>query len=177
GSSTMPHKRNPAVTENSVTVSNTLKSNINMLSDITRHEHERDGAVWKMEWKILPEICLMLSVVLENLNFVLADIEVKKDSMLRNLNLLRGYALAERVMFALSDKLGKQTAHEEVYTAAMQGIESDIPFREALLANDRIKAIVTAAEIDALLDPTTYVGAAPELADQAVSAVRANGRI
>lgn len=177
GSSTMPHKRNPAVTENSVTVSNTLKANINMLSDITRHEHERDGAVWKMEWKILPEICLMLSVVLDNLKFVLADLEVKEDSMLRNLNLLRGYALAERVMFALSDKMGKQTAHEEVYHAAMQGIESGIDFRDALLANDRIRDAVTAEELDGLLDPTTYVGSAPQLTDQAISAVRANGRI
>ncbi|RVV96839.1 adenylosuccinate lyase [Mesobaculum littorinae] len=177
GSSTMPHKRNPAVTENSVTVSNTLKSNINMLSDITKHEHERDGAVWKMEWKVLPEICLMMSVVLENLKFVFSDLEVKEDSMLANLNLLRGYALAERVMFALSDKMGKQTAHEEVYEAAMHGIEGGIDFREALLANDKIREAVTEAELDALLDPTTYVGQAPDLADQAVAAVRAGGRI
>lgn len=177
GSSTMPHKRNPAVTENSVTVSNTLKSNINMLSDITKHEHERDGAVWKMEWKILPEICLMLSVVLDNLKFVFADLEVKKDSMLANLNLLRGYALAERVMFALSDEMGKQTAHEEVYHAAMTGIEGGMTFREALLANDKIRAAVTEDALDALLDPTTYVGAAPELADTAVADVRAKGRV
>jgi len=177
GSSTMPHKRNPAVTENSVTVSNTLKSNINMLSDIMKHEHERDGAVWKMEWKILPEICLMLSVVLENLKFVFADIEVKKDSMLNNLNLLRGYALAERVMFALSDKMGKQTAHEEVYSAAMHGIESDITFREALLENAEIREAISEAELDALLDPTTYVGSAPDLVDQAVAQARAGGRI
>lgn len=177
GSSTMPHKRNPAVTENSVTVSNTLKSNINMLSDITKHEHERDGAVWKMEWKILPEICLMLSVVLDNLKFVLADLEVKEDSMMRNLNLLRGYALAERVMFALSEKLGKQTAHEEVYHAAMEGIEGGTDFRAALLANPRISEAVTEAELDALLDPTTYVGAAPDLTDQAIAAVRSGGRI
>lgn len=177
GSSTMPHKRNPAVTENSVTVSNTLKSNINMLSDITKHEHERDGAVWKMEWKILPEICLMLSVVLDNLKFVFSDLEVREDSMLSNLNLLKGYALAERVMFALSDKMGKQTAHEEVYEAAMHGIESGILFRDALLANDAIRAAVDEDELDALLDPTTYVGAAPELTDHALASVRANGRV
>ncbi|WP_306152116.1 adenylosuccinate lyase [Roseovarius sp. MMSF_3281] len=177
GSSTMPHKRNPAVTENSVTVSNTLKSNINMLSDITKHEHERDGAVWKMEWKILPEICLMLSVVLDNLKFVFSDLDVRKESMLANLNLLKGYALAERVMFALSDKMGKQTAHEEVYEAAMRGLESDILFRDALLANEAICAAVSEKELDALLDPTTYVGAAPELTDNAVASVRSKGRI
>lgn len=177
GSSTMPHKRNPAVTENSVTVSNTLKSNINMLSDITRHEHERDGAVWKMEWKIIPEICLMLSVVFENLKFVFAGLEVKKEGMLANLNLLQGYALAERVMFALADKMGKQTAHEEVYLAAMKGIEADMTFKDALLANEAIRSAITAEELDRLLDPTTYVGSAPELVDQALAAIEAGKRI
>lgn len=86
GSSTMPHKRNPAVSENVVTVSNAFKANLAILSDIERHEHERDGQVWKMEWKLSPEMFLMLSVV-----------------------------LAERVMFALSDHYGKQHAHEIVY--------------------------------------------------------------
>ena len=176
GSSTMPHKRNPVITENSVIVSNTLKSNINMMSDITRHEHERDGAVWKMEWKIMPEICLMLSVVLENLKFVIAGLEVKESSMLANLNLLKGYALAERVMFALSDKIGKQTAHEEVYLAAMKGIESGITFKASLLQNEHIMQAVTEDEIDMLLDPTTYVGASPELVDDALKSIRSDGR-
>ncbi|PVH28923.1 adenylosuccinate lyase [Pararhodobacter oceanensis] len=177
GSSTMPHKRNPAVTENSVTVSNTLKSNINMMSDITKHEHERDGAIWKMEWKIIPEICLMLSVVTANLNFVLGGLEVKKTSMLANLDLLKGYALAERVMFALADKLGKQTAHEEVYHAAMKGIEGGITFKEALAANKAISGALTEAELDTLLDATTYVGDSPNIVDQLVSDVKAGGRI
>ena len=176
GSSTMPHKRNPAVIENSVTVSNMLKSNINMLSDMTKHEHERDGAVWKMEWKILPEICLMLSVVLDNLKFVFAGLEVKKSSMLNNLNLLQGYALAERVMFALADKMGKQAAHEEVYLAAMKGIECGIDFKTALMGNKAIKAAVSEADLDALLDPTTYIGNAPTLTDHALAAVKAAGR-
>ena len=173
----MPHKRNPAVTENSVTVSNTLKSNINMLSDITKHEHERDGAVWKMEWKIIPEICLMLSVVLANQKFVLGGLEVKKASMLNNLKLLKGYALAERIMFAAADKLGKQTAHEEVYEAAMKGIEAGVTFKEALLENAAISGALTEAELDALLDPTTYVGASPDIVDTAIAAIRKEGRI
>lgn len=176
GSSTMPHKRNPAVTENSVTVSNTLKSNINMLSDMTKHEHERDGAVWKMEWKILPEICLMLSIVLDNLKFVLTGLDVKKSSMRENLNLLQGYALAERVMFALADKMGKQTAHEEVYLAAMKGIECGLDFKAALMGNKAIKAAVTEADLDALLDPTTYVGHAPAITDRTLAEVKAGGR-
>lgn len=172
GSSTMPHKRNPAVSENAVTVSNTLKANIAILSDIERHEHERDGQVWKMEWKLIPEIFLMLSVVLENMKFVFADLEVKKDKMLKNLNLLNGFVLAERVMFALADHLGKQHAHEIIYKAAMQGIEHNLTFKEVLMKNKTVSEHLSQTDIDKLLDPTTYVGYSPKLVDEFLDKIK-----
>lgn len=172
GSSTMPHKRNPAVSENAVTVSNALKANIAILSDIERHEHERDGQVWKMEWKLLPEMFLMLSVVLSNMRFALSGLEVKKDKMLKNLDTLGGFVLAERVMFALSDKYGKQHAHEIIYEAAMSGIESHKTFKETLLADKRVNAVLSEKDIDNLMDATTYVGFAPKLVDEFLDKVK-----
>ncbi len=172
GSSTMPHKRNPAISENAVTVSNTLKANLAILSDIERHEHERDGQVWKMEWKLLPEIFLMLSVVLANMKTALSGLEVKKESMLKNLNLLGGYVLAERVMFALAGKLGKQHAHEVVYQAAMKGIENHLSFKEVLLKNETVSKILSNDEIEKLLDATTYVGYAPKLVDDFLEKIK-----
>lgn len=172
GSSTMPHKRNPAISENAVTVSNTLKANLAILSDIERHEHERDGQVWKMEWKLLPEIFLMLSVVLANMKTALSGLEVKKESMLKNLNLLGGYVLAERVMFALAGKLGKQHAHEVVYQAAMKGIENHLSFKEVLLKDETVSKILSNDEIEKLLDATTYVGYAPKLVDDFLEKIK-----
>ncbi len=166
GSSTMPHKRNPAVSENAVTVSNALRANIAILSDIERHEHERDGQVWKMEWKLLPEAFLMLSVVLANMKFVFDDLEVKKDKMLKNLDTLNGFVLAERVMFALSDHYGKQHAHEIVYENAMRGIENHKTFKEVLLEDKRVSKVLSEKDIDVLMDATTYVGYAPKLVDE-----------
>ncbi|EAK9869227.1 adenylosuccinate lyase [Campylobacter sp. LMG 7929] len=166
GSSTMPHKRNPAVSENAVTVSNALRANIAILSDIERHEHERDGQVWKMEWKLLPEAFLMLSVVLANMKFVFDDLEVKKDKMLKNLDTLNGFVLAERVMFALSDHYGKQHAHEIVYENAMRGIENHKTFKEVLLEDERVSKVLSEKDIDVLMDATTYVGYAPKLVDE-----------
>lgn len=171
GSSTMPHKRNPAVSENAVTVSGTLKANLAILSDIERHEHERDGQVWKMEWKLLPEIFLMLSVVLANMKFVFSGLEVNKDNMLKNLNSLNGYVLAERVMFALSAKLGKQCAHEVIYKVSMSGIEKNISFKEALMSNTDVTNVLNEAELDKLLDATTYVGEAPRLTEKFLKSV------
>ncbi|TQR34423.1 adenylosuccinate lyase [Campylobacter sp. MIT 99-7217] len=172
GSSTMPHKRNPAVSENAVTVSNALKANLAILSDIERHEHERDGQVWKMEWKLLPEIFLMLSVVLANMKFALSGLELKKDKMLKNLNTLKGFVLAERVMFALSDHYGKQHAHEIVYEAAMKGMEHNKGFKEVLMADKRVSKVLDEKQIDALLDATTYVGYAPKLVDEFIVKVK-----
>ncbi|EAJ5680851.1 adenylosuccinate lyase [Campylobacter lari] len=166
GSSTMPHKRNPAVSENAVTVSNALRANIAILSDIERHEHERDGQVWKMEWKLLPEAFLMLSVVLANMKFVFDDLEVKKDKMLKNLDTLNGFVLAERVMFALSDHYGKQHAHEIVYENAMRGIENHKTFKEVLLEDELVSKVLSEKDIDTLMDATTYVGYAPKLVDE-----------
>ena len=166
GSSTMPHKRNPAVSENAVTVSNAFKANLAILSDIERHEHERDGQVWKMEWKLLPEMFLMLSVVLENMRFALSGLEVKKDKMRANLDTLGGFVLAERVMFALSEHYGKQHAHEIVYETAMKGIESHKTFKQSLLEDERVGKVLDEKAINSLLDATTYVGYAPKLVDE-----------
>lgn len=166
GSSTMPHKRNPAISENAVTVSNALKANIAILSDIERHEHERDGQVWKMEWKLLPEIFLMLSVVLKNMKTALSGLEIKKEKMLKNLNTLGGYVLAERIMFALSDYYGKQNAHEIVYENAMRGIEANKSFKESLMQDKRVSQVLSEKDIDVLMDSTTYVGYAPKLVDE-----------
>ncbi|MCR6575384.1 adenylosuccinate lyase [Campylobacter insulaenigrae] len=176
GSSTMPHKRNPAVSENAVTVSNALRANIAILSDIERHEHERDGQVWKMEWKLLPEAFLMLSVVLANMKFVFDDLEVKKDKMLKNLDTLNGFVLAERVMFALSDHYGKQHAHEIVYENAMRGIENHKTFKEVLLEDEHVSKVLSEKDIDVLMDATTYVGYAPKLVDEFLEKI-ANAQI
>lgn len=176
GSSTMPHKRNPAVSENAVTVSNALRANIAILSDIERHEHERDGQVWKMEWKLLPETFLMLSVVLANMKFVFDGLEIKKDKMLKNLDILDGFVLAERVMFALSDHYGKQHAHEIVYENAMRGIENHKTFKVALLEDERVSKVLSEKDIDALMDATTYVGYAPKLVDEFLEKI-ANAQI
>lgn len=166
GSSTMPHKRNPAISENAVTVSNTLKSNIAILGDIARHEHERDGQVWKMEWKVLPETFLMLSVVLSNMKTAIGGLEIKKEKMRKNLDTLQGFVLAERIMFALSDHYGKQHAHEIVYENAMFGLENHISFKEALLQDKRVNCVLSEKELEELMDPTTYVGYAPKLVDE-----------
>jgi 3-carboxy-cis,cis-muconate cycloisomerase len=73
-----------------------------------------------------------------------------------------GVVLAERVSFALTPRLRRSEAHEVVAEAARAD-----SFREALLADERTG--LSAEELDALLDPTSYLGAAEVLVDRALA--------
>ena len=73
-------------------------------------------------------------------------------------------------MFELSDKIGKQTAHELVYEISMHGIENNIPFEQALMADARVRGAMSEQELKAALDPTTYVGLATEIVDDVLKA-------
>jgi len=109
------------------------------------------------------------------MRYVLSGLVVNPDKMRSNLDLLGGFLLSERVMFALSEKVGKQTAHELVYEIAMHGIEQGITFEEALTRDRRVGNALTREELRGVLDPTTYVGLAPQIVDGVLAQTRASG--
>jgi adenylosuccinate lyase len=175
GSSTMPHKRNPSSCEAVVGASRALRYNVPYMLESMVIEHERDGSAWRGEWKAVPESCLIMGGMLAIMKYVLGDLHVDAEKMRRNLDCLGGFLLSERVMFVLSDKVGKQTAHDLVYEISMHGIENNISFEDALMQNAQVRAALSAEELKAALDPTTYVGRAPEIVDEVVAAQQASG--
>jgi adenylosuccinate lyase len=177
GSSTMPHKRNPAVAESVATLGRVLRYTVALMHDALLHEHERDASAWRIEWKAVPEACLMTGVILAQMKYILAGLEVHADKMRRNLDALGGFLMSERVMFALAEKIGKQTAHEVVYHASMQGFARGITFEQALMESPQAKGAIGTEELQALLDPTTYVGLAPAIVERVLAATRASGWI
>jgi len=146
-----------------------IKYNVALMLQSMVIEHERDGAAWRAEWRALPESCLMAGVMLASMKYVISGLVVNAPKMRANLDLLGGFLLSERVMFALSGKLGKQTAHEVVYEASMHGIENKITFEKSLMDNKQVRAALTDEELRAALDPTTYVGLAPEIVDEVLA--------
>ena len=156
-------------------VARALRYNVALIMEGMVIEHERDAASWRAEWKALPEACLMTGALLASLKRVLTGLVVNAQSMRRNLDLLGGFLLSERVMFAISDKLGKQTAHELVYEVSMRGLEHGISFEEALRDDKRVAGALSAEELRRVLDPTTYVGHAPQIVDRVLAEVRQNG--
>jgi adenylosuccinate lyase len=174
GSSTMPHKRNPVVAEGVVAVGRCLRSTVALMQETMVVEHERDASQWRVEWKAMPEACLMVGAMLAQMKVVLTRLEVHPAQMRRNLDTLGGFLMSERVMFALADKLGKQSAHELIYLVSMRGLESGITFEQALMADDKVKAAL-GGELKALLDPTTYVGLAPAITERVLAETKASG--
>ena len=168
GSSTMPHKRNPSTCEAVVGVSRALRYNAAIVVEGMVIEHERDGSSWRAEWKALPESCLMMGGMLSMMKYVLEGLDVDVEQMRENLDRLGGFLLSERVMFALSGKVGKQTAHDLVYEASMHGIEKGVTFERSLMENKKVRDALSADELRAALDPTTYVGLAPQIVERVV---------
>ncbi|MCH3698180.1 adenylosuccinate lyase, partial [Campylobacter lari] len=64
GSSTMPHKRNPTSAENLAGLCRPLRANAALMLEGMVQEGERDGIAWKIEWKALPECCLIAGAML-----------------------------------------------------------------------------------------------------------------
>lgn len=109
------------------------------------------------------------------MKYVLSGLVVNVERMRKNLDLLGGFLLSERVMFALSDKVGKQTAHELVYEASMHGLERGVTFEQSLMANQRVREALSREELRQALDPTTYVGHAPQIVDSVLAQVNKDG--
>jgi adenylosuccinate lyase len=96
---------------------------------------------------------------------MLAGLRVHAGRMLSNIDAHRGYLLSEPVMRALAERLGKHTAHEAVYSAAMGGIDAGQDFRTALRADARLDAIPD-AELDELLQVSASLGSSAAFADR-----------
>jgi adenylosuccinate lyase len=104
---------------------------------------------------------------------VLEQLVVKPARMRSNLDLLGGLLMSERVMLALGETVGKQSAHEIVHEIAMMAFENEQLFRDALLADPRVMEHLDAAMIDELLDPIGYLGEAMQLVDDVLTNVSA----
>lgn len=169
GSSTMPHKQNPSTVDLIAALSRIIRAQFVALTDAAFQQHERDGTTWRIEWAAVPDIFIYTGALLARTDEVLADgLEVRVEQMRRNLDLLGGMMLSERVMLALGKRLGKQTAHEVVYEIAMDARQRGVSFRDALLADHRLRASFSSEALEELLDPVTYLGLAPDMVDRVV---------
>ncbi len=166
GSITMPHKRNPEISEHLGTLARLVRHHAAFMMENLVGDHERDGRSWKGEWLILPEICLAAGKSLQLLETVLSDLQVNPQRMRDNLELSQGFIYAEAVMLALANKCGKQSAHTMVYELAMLAQQQDCHFKTALANDARIMQHFSTEELDQLFKLENAVGACRDMVEQ-----------
>ena len=111
--------------------------------------------------------------MLSRLQVIPNGLTVKTERMRANLDLTNGLIMAEPVMLALGKQIGRQEAHDVVYDAAQTAATTGKQFADLLAADERVANRLSRTDIDALLDPTAYVGLSPALAHRMATGGRA----
>jgi 3-carboxy-cis,cis-muconate cycloisomerase len=166
GSSTMPHKRNPMLSEAVVGMSKIARAGASLMLELTVQEHERDMRPWHAEWEALPELCIVTSGSLATVTRVVRGLEVDPARMASNLAATNGLILSERVMMELAPLLGRERAHDLVYEASMTAFEQKQPLADVLLADPELATRLSRRELEGLLDPAGYTGLCAEFCDR-----------
>lgn len=166
GSSTMPHKRNPMICEYVVGLTRIVQRNASLGFDAMIQEHERDMTFWTTEWSYIPQICMLTSGGLEQMQGILERWIVHKDNMERNLNLLKGLIVSENLMLTLGRYVGRQNAHDMIYKVSMKAFEENRTLLEVTLEDEEIMSHMNVQEVADHLQPENYIGLCSELVDR-----------
>jgi 3-carboxy-cis,cis-muconate cycloisomerase len=165
GSSTMPHKRNPMLSQGIVANSKLVRGAVPVMLDLMVQEHERDMRPWLAERVVLPEACVLLGGALERLVEVVRGLVVNAERMRANLDATRGFIVSEEAMMQLAPTLGRQRAHDLLYEASMDA-ERGASLADALFAAEELSDhFPDRAALDRLLDPASYTGLSAAFAD------------
>jgi adenylosuccinate lyase len=154
GSSAMPHKRNPVMTERVCGLARVVRGHLVTALENTALWHERDISHSSAERIIFPDACAAVDYMAMEMTKVLSGLEVRPARMLRNLQFGGGVVFSQRVLLALVDSgMSREDAYVVVQKAAMQAMDEDgLGFR-AQLENDAEVMKRIGAHLDAVFDP------------------------
>ena len=166
GSSTMPQKRNPKVSQDIVAYAAQVRALVPLALEAMMTEHEADRTTYEMMDQAVTQSAILVGDILEYMIELLSGIRVFPDRMRRNLDLSGGLIMSEALMLELGRRIGRQRAHDAIYDAAQASVVEARPFTETLAGVGDVRENLTAEQIDALLDPTKYTGASRVLAER-----------
>jgi 3-carboxy-cis,cis-muconate cycloisomerase len=169
GSSTLPHKRNPVGSAIVLAAAIRVPALVSVMLTAMVQEHERGLGGWHAEWETLPEIFLLAAGALAHMVHVVDGLEVYEEHMMHNLAATHGLILSEAVAMALAKRIGRSSAHQLVEHAAHRALESGRPLRDLLLEDREVRAHLSPAELDSLLDPKNYTGSAASMIQQVLA--------
>jgi len=152
GSSAMPHKRNPVLSERVAGLARLLRANLQAALENVALWHERDISHSSVERVILPDSTELLDYMLATIHHVLEGLRVFPERMHENLNSGGGVVFSQPVLLALIDRgVSREEAYRIVQEAAAAAWDQGADFRERLLADDRF--LLSEEEVAPLFEP------------------------
>jgi adenylosuccinate lyase len=153
GSSAMPHKRNPVLTENLTGLARLVRSAVIPALENVALWHERDISHSSVERGIAPDATVHLDFALSRLAEVMTNLVIYPQAMRRNLDRLGGLVHSQRVMLALTQKgVSREEAYGLVQRNAMKVWQGETDFLAALQADPAIAPHLGGPELEALFD-------------------------
>ena len=154
GSSSMPHKRNPVLTENITGLARLIRSHVVPSMENVALWHERDISHSSVERVIAPDATIALDFSLARMTGVIEKLVVYPDQMQKNLDKLGGLINSQRILLELTQKgMSREDSYEAVQRNAMPVWLEGKDFK-ALLKNDsKIRAFLNEDEIEELFKP------------------------
>jgi adenylosuccinate lyase len=148
GSSAMPHKRNPVLTENLTGLARLIRmSVIPALENVTLW-HERDISHSSVERNIAPDTTVNLDFALHRLTSVIDKLVIYPDNMLKNMNKFKGLVMSQRVLLALTQAgASRDDAYKLVQRNAMKVWEQNKDFQVELLSDKEVRSFLTEEDI------------------------------
>ena len=158
GSSSMPHKRNPELSERVCGLARLVRGHSVTALENVALWGERDISHSSAERVILPDSCLALDYSLNLFTGVMRDLVVYPDRMRQNMDATKGLLFSQRVMLALVDKgLSREESYKIAQRNSSRVLDEGVAFREALEADSDVIERLTREEIDDLFDNSYYV--------------------
>jgi len=153
GSSAMPHKKNPILSERITGLARVIRGNALAGLENVALWHERDIAHSSVERVILPDSCLLLDYILQLFARVMDGLVIFPQNMRKNIERSFGLTFSQKILLALTDRgLTREDAYKIVQTAAMKARASGKNLKEELLESRDAMKYLKQAEIEEIFD-------------------------
>ena len=158
GSSAMPHKRNPELSERICGLARLIRGHsITALENVALW-HERDISHSSAERMILPDSSLALDYIMDLMTGIISNMVVHPDRMMQNLEVTRGLVFSPRVMLLLVEKGVERTdAYDAVQRNSMRSWDEELDFRELIKTDQVVASKVSTEDLDDLFDYGFYL--------------------
>ncbi|PCJ58217.1 MAG: adenylosuccinate lyase [Rhodospirillaceae bacterium] len=157
GSSAMPHKRNPVLSENVTGLSRIIRGYVTPALENVVLWHERDIAHSSVERMIAPDATVTLDFALARITSVIDKLVVHPENMRKNLDALGGLVYSQRVLLALTQiGMSREDAYEAVQRNAMQAWEKNGAFLDALKTDKDVSKHIDEAALKDLFNPAHH---------------------